>query len=80
MAQALPIPRLARTPGGPFMATIGDTPLVRLGTMAREFTIYDTFFTRNVICKNSMFCILTILNMNIDLLSLKIVLQNNDYY
>jgi cysteine synthase B len=37
MAHASPIPRLARTQAEPLLATIGNTPLVRLDKIAREF-------------------------------------------
>ena len=37
MAQALPIPHLARTQAEPLLSTIGNTPLLRLDQIAREF-------------------------------------------
>ena len=37
MAHASPIPRLARTQAEPLLATIGNTPLVRLDKIARAF-------------------------------------------
>ncbi len=37
MAQALPIPRLTRTQAEPLLTTIGNTPLLRLDKIAREF-------------------------------------------
>ncbi|MFY9726088.1 MAG: cysteine synthase family protein [Bryobacteraceae bacterium] len=43
MAQALPIPRLARTQAEPLLATIGNTPLVRLDKIAREFPDVEIF-------------------------------------
>jgi len=43
MAQALPIPRLARTQAEPLLATIGNTPLVRLDQIAREFPEVEIF-------------------------------------
>ncbi|HEY9140508.1 MAG TPA: cysteine synthase family protein [Bryobacteraceae bacterium] len=43
MAQALPIPRLARTQAEPLLATIGNTPLVRLDKIAREFPDIEIF-------------------------------------
>jgi len=43
MAQALPIPRLARTQAEPLLATIGNTPLLRLDQIAREFPDIEVF-------------------------------------
>ena len=43
MAQALPIPRLARTQAEPLLATIGNTPLLRLDRIAREFPDIEIF-------------------------------------
>jgi S-sulfo-L-cysteine synthase (O-acetyl-L-serine-dependent) len=43
MAQVLPIPRLARTQAEPLLETIGNTPLVRLDTIAREFPDIEIF-------------------------------------
>ncbi|SPF44193.1 Cysteine synthase [Candidatus Sulfopaludibacter sp. SbA4] len=37
MAQVLPIPHLARTEAEPLLATIGNTPLVRLETISAEY-------------------------------------------
>ena len=37
MANALPIPRLARTEAEPLLATIGNTPLLRLAKIEAEF-------------------------------------------
>ena len=37
MAQLLPIPHLARTEAEPLLATIGNTPLVRLETISAEY-------------------------------------------
>src|SRR5712664_4385972 len=37
MANALPIPRLARTEAEPLLATIGNTPLLRLEKIQAEF-------------------------------------------
>jgi cysteine synthase B len=37
MANALPVPHLARTQAEPLLATIGNTPLVRLERIPREF-------------------------------------------
>src|SRR3954452_4556412 len=37
MAQALPIPNLVRTGAEPLLATIGNTPLIRLEKVPREF-------------------------------------------
>jgi cysteine synthase B len=43
MAQALPIPHLARTQAEPLLETIGNTPLVRLDKIAREFPDIEIF-------------------------------------
>jgi len=43
MAQALHIPRLARTQAEPLLATIGNTPLLRLDRIAREFPDIEIF-------------------------------------
>ncbi len=43
MAQALPIPRLARTQAEPLLATNGNTPLVRRDKIAREFPDVEIF-------------------------------------
>jgi S-sulfo-L-cysteine synthase (O-acetyl-L-serine-dependent) len=43
MAQAHPIPRLARTQAEPLLETIGNTPLLRLGKVAREFPDIEIF-------------------------------------
>jgi cysteine synthase B len=43
MAQALPIPRLARTQAEPLLATIGNTPLLRLDQIVREFPDVEIF-------------------------------------
>jgi cysteine synthase B len=43
MAQALPIPHLARTQAEPLLATIGNTPLLRLDRVAREFPDVEIF-------------------------------------
>ena len=37
MANAFPIPRLARTEAEPLLATIGNTPLLRLEKIHSEF-------------------------------------------
>src|ERR1035438_4015709 len=37
MANALHVPRLARTEAEPLLATVGNTPLLRLEKIAREF-------------------------------------------
>src|SRR6478735_5759597 len=37
MAQVSPIPQLARTEAEPLLATIGNTPLIRLEKIPREF-------------------------------------------
>ena len=37
MASALPVPRLARTEAEPLLATVGNTPLLRLEKIQREF-------------------------------------------
>jgi len=43
MAQVLPIPLLARTEAEPLLATIGNTPLVRLERIPREFPGIEIF-------------------------------------
>jgi cysteine synthase B len=43
MATALPIPRLARTQAEPLLATIGNTPLLRLDRIAAEFAEVEIF-------------------------------------
>ena len=43
MAQALPIPHLARTQAEPLLATIGNTPLLRLDAITREFPDVEIF-------------------------------------
>ena len=43
MAQALPIPHLARTQAEPLLETIGNTPLVRLDKIAGEFPDIEIF-------------------------------------
>jgi cysteine synthase B len=43
MASPSPIPRLARTEAEPLLATIGNTPLVRLDKVAREFPGIEIF-------------------------------------
>jgi cysteine synthase B len=43
MAQALPIPHLARTQAEPLLETIGNTPLVRLDRIAGEFPDIEIF-------------------------------------
>src|SRR5436190_17326720 len=43
MANALPLPRLARTEAEPLLATIGNTPLVRLESIPREFPGVEIF-------------------------------------
>src|ERR1019366_5239571 len=43
MANALPIPRLARTEAEPLLATIGNTPLLRLEKIQREFPGIEIF-------------------------------------
>jgi cysteine synthase B len=43
MAQALPIPHLARTQAEPLLATIGNTPLLRLDQIAREYPDVEIF-------------------------------------
>jgi len=43
MAHASPIPRLARTQAEPLLATIGNTPLLRLDKIAREFPGIEIF-------------------------------------
>jgi len=43
MAHASPIPRLARTQAEPLLATIGNTPLLRLDQIAREFPDVEIF-------------------------------------
>src|ERR1035437_2715438 len=43
MANALPIPRLARTEAEPLLATIGNTPLLRLEKIPQEFPGIEIF-------------------------------------
>src|SRR5499427_4048616 len=43
MAQVLPIPLLARTEAEPLLATIGNTPLIRLEKIPREFPGIEIF-------------------------------------
>ena len=43
MAQVLPIPQLARTEAEPLLATIGNTPLIRLEKIPREFPGIEIF-------------------------------------
>src|ERR1035437_9781249 len=43
MAYLVPIPRLARTEAEPLLATIGNTPLLRLEKIAREFPGIEIF-------------------------------------
>jgi len=43
VTQAFPIPRLARTQAEPLLATIGNTPLLRLDKIAREFPDIEIF-------------------------------------
>src|ERR1700757_3259365 len=43
MAQALPVPQLARTQAEPLLATIGNTPLLRLEKIPREFPGIEIF-------------------------------------
>jgi cysteine synthase B len=43
MAYVVPIPRLARTEAEPLLATIGNTPLLRLEKIAREFPGIEIF-------------------------------------
>ena len=43
MANALHVPRLARTEAEPLLATIGNTPLLRLEKVAREFPGIEIF-------------------------------------
>jgi S-sulfo-L-cysteine synthase (O-acetyl-L-serine-dependent) len=43
MANALPIPHLARTEAEPLLATIGNTPLLRLEKIPREFPGIEIF-------------------------------------
>jgi len=43
MANALPVPRLARTEAEPLLATIGNTPLLRLEKIAREYPGIEIF-------------------------------------
>src|ERR1019366_58591 len=45
MANALPIPCLARTEAEPLLATIGNTPLLRLDKIPREFPGIEIFGT-----------------------------------
>ena len=43
MAYVVPIPRLARTEAEPLLATVGNTPLLRLEKIAREFPGVEIF-------------------------------------
>ncbi len=43
MAQALPVPQLARTQAEPLLATIGNTPLLRLEKISLEFPGIEIF-------------------------------------
>jgi S-sulfo-L-cysteine synthase (O-acetyl-L-serine-dependent) len=43
MAYAVPIPHLARTEAEPLLATVGNTPLLRLEKIAREFPGIEIF-------------------------------------
>src|SRR5438445_9620529 len=43
MAQVLPIPKLARTEAEPLLATVGNTPLLRLEKIPREFPGIEIF-------------------------------------
>jgi cysteine synthase B len=43
MAQVLPIPHLARSQAEPLLATIGNTPLLRLDRIAAEFPGVEIF-------------------------------------
>ena len=43
MANALPVPRLARTEAEPLLATIGNTPLLRLEKIPLEFPGIEIF-------------------------------------
>jgi len=43
MAQPLPIPHLARTQAEPLLATVGNTPLLRLEKISREFPGIEIF-------------------------------------
>jgi cysteine synthase B len=43
MAQVLPVPHLARTQAEPLLATIGNTPLLRLDRIAAEFPGVEIF-------------------------------------
>ncbi len=43
MAQLLPIPRLARTEAEPLLATVGNTPLIRLERIPQEFPGVEIF-------------------------------------
>ena len=43
MANALPIPHLARTQAEPLLATVGNTPLLRLEKIAGEFPGIEIF-------------------------------------
>src|ERR1019366_1766580 len=43
MAYLVPIPRLARTEAEPLLATIGNTPLLRLAKIPREFPGIEIF-------------------------------------
>src|SRR6478672_321335 len=43
MANALPVPHLARTQAEPLLATVGNTPLIRLEKIQREFPGIEIF-------------------------------------
>ena len=43
MANALPLPRLARTEAEPLLDTVGNTPLIRLERIPREFPGVEIF-------------------------------------
>src|SRR3954452_9823311 len=43
MANALPFPRLARTEAEPLLETVGNTPLIRLERIPREFPGVEIF-------------------------------------
>ena len=43
MAYVVPIPQLARTEAEPLLATVGNTPLLRLDKIAREFPGVEIF-------------------------------------
>ena len=43
MANALPLPRLARTEAEPLLATVGNTPLIRLERIPLDFPGVEIF-------------------------------------